>query len=372
MPLSYKRNLGLFFVLLMSLGSVNLYVYAQDNLIQPVYEFTNDGEPTLCDPNDPVLTNLGEFEFFEVDSPFGSEGVALAVEFINEFEQSFLITTETDDLEIASEFLSNSNVCFEAIEAELSNRADAISVPFDGIVRDVFTETSEEYGLLSQEEITELISSGEISNISQLFEEYAGLDTATTLDLLIERTLPIIEDYESTGLLLPDGANILLEDVSVYYDELLDIENQGESLESLFSSEILTPSGTLVTQLQTDPQNIAIQIEWLDISDETRQDFVIFFVIDPEIDQRVSHWYDWKNVTYIEAQISVSRGRVGAYIYNEQYDYLTGTTKTATGESYWISASSTRNESYTLRTYGHRSDNRYTLYGSWRYSEFED
>lgn len=342
--------------------------YIQEPVPVIAHDFGFGGEPELCDPTSPVVVPLAEgFQIQDTDSTIVDGGIALTVDYVNEKGQTFTITVHSIDGVAAREYLEEVKVCFEAIEVGPPSGIEATSLSLEGIL---LTSISDNVGLSLEELRTQrdeyLAASeaaGETPSLAG-FLKMLGFDPNVALTDAVTRAQEEIDAALGQGLLTDGEADELASRLQSTFEEALFVD---EEL-SIMDEEILEPKDDFDRDLSANAENVVVEVEWADAPEDGAENYSIFFAIDPTVGYHRSHWYNWKYKTYVNALLYVYRGKCGAYIYRwDGYSkYLTGTSKSASGWSSWVSASSSTNKWYRLRVYGWQSYNGYYLYGSWR------
>ncbi|HEU0292216.1 MAG TPA: hypothetical protein VFR47_05745 [Anaerolineales bacterium] len=331
-----------------------------------VHEYGQGGEPSLCDPANPVLTPVGQLETQETESTILDGATAVFVEYVNENGQNFRITVHSSDPAVAKEYLATLALCLEAIEVGPPSGIEATSPPFDQFLRDAISEATglslEELQARRDEYIKAKVEAGETPSLRD-FLKTIGADPDAVLNDALGRAGQAIDAARSAGLLTDEQVADLSARSQIEYEE-----EYADSTFSILAEEILAYSGNFADELKANSANIVIEPEWLDTLEQ--QNFMIFSVWDPPTISGVgSHWYIWKKNTYVDARLYVSAGKAGAYLYRwESYcRYLISSAKVAPGWTSLISGSSSVSMWYRLRVYGfYAGSNTYYLYGTWR------
>jgi hypothetical protein len=344
-------------------------VGAEKSFVEPVpvtvYEYGQGGEPNLCHPDNPILTPAGQLEIQETESTILDGQIAVFVDYVNDNGQTFRISVHSSDPAVAREYLTTLVVCLEAVEVGPPSGIEAASPPFDQILQDAIRDATglspEELQAKRDEYIAASEAAGETPSLRG-FLESLGADPDAVLQDAVGRARQAIDDARNAGFLTTDeqADNMRARSQIQYEEEFAD------STFSALTAELLAPSRDLADELRDNPANIVVEAEWLDTREQ--ENYMIFSAWEPTVSGGASHWYSWKNATYVNACLYVSGGKSGDYIYRwtGAYTYVSSSSKIAPGWTTWISGSSATAMWYRLRVYGFYSSNTYYLYGSWR------
>lgn len=280
--------------------------------------------PQLCRPEEPKLTPLTEAASWEVSE----DGTIWTVTYENEIGQVFVLTLRSPDAETAQAYFENMRVCLEAASADGVFSDDmAADIPLGDAFIDVLREALAEVDI----ELSTLVQVREERSREAMSEDKPG---PTLRELLVEFGLD-----ESTIQTIPDNAAAIANELinTAVEDKRLSPERAEElrgTVEEMYGNSLDEPDAPIVPGLipdmeaQPDPE-LLVDVKLEAPGDVEAETYVIFSVFDPTIyyswDRR--HEYTYSSATWVNATVTVTGGRVSAYLYSGS-NYLWSRTKT--------------------------------------------
>jgi hypothetical protein len=220
------------------------------NFTEPVpvtlYEYGQGGEPDLCDPDNPILTPVGQLEIQRTESAILDGQIALFVDYVNQNGQSFRISVHSLDPAVATEYLETLAVCLEAVEVGPPSGIEATSAPFDQILLDATSEATglslEELQARRDEYVASSEAAGETPSLRG-FLESLGADPDAVLQDALDRAAQAIEDARNAGLLTDEQADDYRARSQIEYEEEF-----ADRTFSFLAEEILAFSGSFADE----------------------------------------------------------------------------------------------------------------------------
>jgi hypothetical protein len=328
-------------------------------------------EPQLCNPENPVLTPLSQYERGEAQPVLVDGGTALVVIYENEQGQTFTITVEGIDVEFLQAYLDTVSVCYEALEDSDLRIPERPLVSLREAVLAAIGQYMGGSGSEVWEQFSTAYAAGLYGAISDMLDA-SDIDP----DAVFEGALGILEDSGKAAVeagLATDGD--LEAQIFSVIDEVGARGGAREFLNSLLDPET-EQALNLVDDLTSNGDHIAVTVEWQD-SRQAEVPYVVFFAIDPCQPPNASRiWYPFIQARSVNSIIWVSRGNerltlwywAHPYVYRIDNDLRGSGVWTRRLYGYWWHVSNTVQPQWFITSVDQSGEGAdcFVMSGSWR------
>jgi hypothetical protein len=320
--------------------------------------FSHIPPPEECDPArdtgpEPNYAPLEQFpqEVVE-DTIFDANAFSVAIQYVNEKGQNFVITVSAATEEIVRDYISQAAACLEAIPAggpppevaepvKLDIALINAAIEYTGVSATELAQRRDELGAEGTATFADVIAS-------------FGVDPEEVLNLATER----LTDEGVDGDTLEEDLRVLLELLDAPF--LTDPEHQPES------------DGGYASRFEEDENIVIIYSEW-QLSPEDQQsgeeDWVIYFAYDPLIDRYEYDYYKAKCQRSAWSAIRAWAGSASVYMWRQSPYFYIGSrydSAASAGYSSWLyHSSSPQYRTYDAGVRGWQDGSSYSVYGGW-------